>query len=166
MLKKGLRAVGVLILLVLVGLGGYVGMQVTAFDRSMAEVHNIPIPDCKRSADPQVVARGKHVSDALAACSVRDCHGPDLGGGRALDAGPLGVFAAPNVTLVAQAYSDGELARLLRYGVKKDGRSLRFMPVQDFAWLADADLIALVSYIRSLPVVDRPAGVMKVGILA
>jgi hypothetical protein len=74
--------------------------------------------------------------------------------------GPVATLTGPNVTPhgIALAYSDGQLARLLRDGVKLDGRSLRFMPVQDFGWLPDADVLAMVSYLRTVPPVDRPNG--------
>jgi mono/diheme cytochrome c family protein len=113
------------------------------------------------------VARGKHVVDAVVGCSAAGCHGPDLGGGKPLAMGPLGEFDAPNITPsgVQAAYSDGELGRLIRHGVKKDGRSLRMMPAQDFCWLSDSDLAAVVSYLRTVPAVDRPNGVVKVGLL-
>jgi mono/diheme cytochrome c family protein len=64
------------------------------------------------------------------------------------------------------AYTDGELMRLLTHGIKKDGRSVQFMPVQDFNWLPDDDLLAIISYLRSLPAVERPNGLTKMRTLA
>jgi mono/diheme cytochrome c family protein len=74
-------------------------------------------------------------------------------------------MAAPNMTLAAKAYSDGELVRLVKHGIKKDGRSVRFMPCTDFSWLPEADVVAIVSYVRSVPQVDRPNGPMELGLL-
>jgi hypothetical protein len=78
--------------------------------------------------------------------------------------GPVGHFNAPNITTgnLGAAYTDGELFRLLRHGIKKDGRSVRFMPVQDANWLPDADVVAMISYLRSRPAVDRPNGVSQI----
>ena len=39
-------------------------------------------------------------------------------------------------------------------------------PAQDFSWLPDADVVALVSYVRSLPGVDRPNGPIQMGMIA
>jgi hypothetical protein len=39
---------------------------------------------------------------------------------------------------------------------------VRFMPVQDFNWLPDHDVAAMVSYLRTVPSVDRPNGVITV----
>jgi hypothetical protein len=82
--------------------------------------------------------------------------------------GPLGTLSGPNITGggVLALYSDGEIARLIRSGVKKDGRSALFMPAQDFCWLPDSDVTAVISFLRSLPKVDKPSGPMKLGFLA
>jgi mono/diheme cytochrome c family protein len=115
-----------------------------------------------------VIARGKHLAEAVMPCAIADCHGPDLAGGKSLELGPLGTLTAPNITKagLGAAYSDGEFARLLRHGIKKDGRSLRFMPVQETTWMPDSDLVAIVSYLRSMPAVDKPNGPIDVRTMA
>jgi hypothetical protein len=140
--------------------GVFAGVQSSAFDASLDKVYDVPVPNVARSTDPAVIARGKHVVLALAGCASADCHGADLGGGRTVDFGPLGRFAGPNISSggLGVAYTDGELARLIRHGIKRDGRSVRFMPVQDFRWLPDDDVAAAVSYLRSAPSVDRANG--------
>jgi len=165
MLKKVLIAIGVLVVVVLASAGGFVWTQVSAFDRSMERVYDVPVPAVTRSMDPAVIARGDHLAHSLAGCALADCHGADMGGGRALPMGPLGTVTAPNATLLAMAYSDGELARLIRHGVRRDGRSVRFMPVSDFAWLPDDDVLALVSWVRTLPAIARPNGEFHLGVL-
>jgi hypothetical protein len=161
-----LKWVGVVVVVAIAGVAGFFGMQVRAFNRSVDRVYDIAIPNVTRSTDPAVLARGEHLAHSIAACATRDCHGSDMGGGRVIDAGPIGTFAAPNVTLVALAYSDGELARLIRHGVKRDGRTVLFMPSQDFSWLPDDDVTAIVSWIRSLPQVSRTAGSLRLTALA
>jgi hypothetical protein len=80
--------------------------------------------------------------------------------------GPAGTFTAPNITGDRlAAYSDQELARLLRYGVKKDGTSVLMMPVQNFSWLPDGDLGALISWLRTAPAVIRADGPMDVTVV-
>jgi mono/diheme cytochrome c family protein len=64
---------------------------------------------------------------------------------------PVGVFRAPNITPDRDTgigrYSDEELARMLRFGVRPNGETvLPFMPFQN---LSDEDLTALISYLRS-----------------
>jgi mono/diheme cytochrome c family protein len=141
--------------------------QVRAFDASVGRVHDEPLPHVVASTAPAVVARGKHLAESLGGCTAGDCHGSDLAGGRTLAMGPVGTVSAPNITPggMLAVYSDGELARLVRTGIKKDCRSVLMMPVQDFYWLSDADLTALVSYLRSVAPSDKPNGVTRVGIL-
>jgi cytochrome c553 len=159
-------AVGVAAVVVLGagGAGAYVHSQTAAFDESMEKVYAVPVPAVTRSTDPAVLARGKHVAESVAACAATQCHGADFGGGDAIDMGPVGLLTGPNVSEggLGAAYSDGELVRLIKHGIKKDGRSLRFMPASDFCWLPDDDALAVVSYLRSMPPVDRPNGMMEV----
>src|SRR5579883_2483690 len=160
-------ALGLLVVLVVVlGAGGvFVATQASAFDASMDKVYDVPLPNVTRSTDEAVIARGKHLAESVAGCAIRDCHGIDLGGGRTVEAGPLMTFTGPNITSggLGAAYSDAELARIIRHGIKKDGRSVRFMPAQDIAWLPEGDVVAIVSYVRTLPALDKPNGpvVMK-----
>ncbi len=81
--------------------------------------------------------------------------------------GPVGTMSGPNITprgLLA-VYSDADLARLIRHGVKKDARSVRMMPVQDSYWFPDDDVNALVSYLRTVPPSDRANAPTRVGVI-
>ena len=162
-----LTGMAALIGILALGAGSYAYMQCAAFDASLDKVYDLPIPSLVRSSDPAVVARGDHLVHSLAGCAVSDCHGADLGGGRIVDIGPVGQMSGPNITSagLGAAYSDGELARIIRHGVKKDGRSVRLMPAQDLSWLPDSDVVAILSYLRTVPNVDRPSGSTFVGTL-
>lgn len=166
-LKRVLKVVGGVLVLGVLGASGFAYANVSRFDASMERVYDVPAPDLRASTDAASLLRGKHLVESIGACSASNCHGADLGGGTPIVMGPVGTMAAPNVTPhgLAVAYTDGELARLLRFGIKKDGRSVRFMPVQDFDWMSDADLTAIVSYLRSVPPVDRPNGGTSLGVL-
>ena len=167
LLKKTLVSIGAVFGAVIVGGGAFVGLQVRAFAASTDKVYDVPIPHVTRSSDPLVLARGKHIAESLAACTVSDCHGPDLAGGNTVKIGPLANFTAPNISAagLGAAYSDGELMRLLRHGIKRDGRSVRFMPVPDFNWLSDDDFAAVISYVRSFPPVQKPNGPVEISVL-
>lgn len=160
MIKRGLLGAGLLVGVALTGGAGYVTLQTSRFDASLDKIYEVPLPAVAASRDPAVIERGKHVAESLGGCASSHCHGADLGGGEPIVIGPVGTFVGPNITTASMGavYSDGELARLIRHGLKKDGRSLRFMPVQDFAWLPDSDILAVVSYLRAAPPVDRPCG--------
>lgn len=108
------------------------------------------------STDPVVIARGQHIANAIAVCV--ECHGENLGGSILLDDPALGRIVAPNLTRGqngrGNALSDADMARVLRYGVKPDGTSVKIMPADDYTHLNDADLTAVISWVRSLPPVD------------
>ncbi len=141
---------------------GYVLFQGRAYDQSMDKVYDVPLREIARSTDPTVLARGKHLAETMMPCL--DCHAEDLAGGHVEDVGPIMVVGAPNITAggLGAAYTDAELFRLLRHGVKMDDRSVRLMPVQEWNWLPDADLVAAISFVRSMPASDRPSPAMRI----
>jgi hypothetical protein len=157
-LKRALLGLAAVVGVAGVILAVFVLVECSRFDTSLDKVYDVPVPTVTRSTDPTVLARGKHLVESIAACASADCHGADLGGGRPIEMGPLGTLTGPNITIVRIAYSDGELARLIQHGIKKDGRGVRLMPSQDFGWLPDVDVAAIVSYLRTVPEVDRPNG--------
>jgi hypothetical protein len=161
-MKRWLKRIGgglLAVVGVVVVVGGiYVRREVSAYNASIEKVYDLaPLP-LTRSADPAVVARGKHLAFSLMGCALNDCHGPDLGGGKVTDGGPVGTMVAPNITRILPVYSDGELARLIRHAVKKDQRTVRFMSVENFNWVSDADVVAVISYVRTVPEVERTTG--------
>jgi mono/diheme cytochrome c family protein len=167
-MRRWLKRIGLgllaLMLLVLAVGGLYVLTKTSAYNASLDKVYPIaPLDKIVRSSDPAVIARGKHLVASLAGCALKDCHGPDLGGGRVTDGGPIGTMQAPNITQLLPAYSDGELARLIRHGIKKDQRTVRFMSMQEVNWMTDADLVAVISYVRTVRPVARPSGVVDIG---
>jgi mono/diheme cytochrome c family protein len=167
MLKKVLIGAGIFLLVVLLGASGFAYVQASAFDASMAKLYSVQPPSITASTDPQVIARGQHLAASLGGCF--GCHGDDLGGKPGEDMGPLGAVSASNLTKgkggVGTRYSDAQLARVLRHGIKADGHSLRFMPAQDMSWWPDDDLTAMVSYVRSMPPVDRTLPPSHVGLI-
>lgn len=109
------------------------------------------------TSDPAQVARGQHLATAVAKCA--DCHTEDLGGKVFIEPGPMGTVIAPNLTTgrggVLASYSDAQLETAIRHGVGRDGRGLLIMPSDEYQNLGDADVSAIIAYLRSLPAVDR-----------
>lgn len=156
LVKRIAKVFFAVVALVLVAGGVFAFAQVRAYDASMDKVYEVPPMGVTASKDPAVVARGEHLAKSLAGCATHDCHGADFGAGRTIEMGPVATLASPNITQTMAVYSDGELARLIRHGIKKDGRSVTFMPVMDFNWLPDSDVVAIVSYLRTVPIIERP----------
>ena len=60
--------------------------------------------------------------------------------------------AAPNVPSRIASLSDAEFAGFMRSGVRKNGTSPFIMPPPGFYHMSDADLGAIIAYLRTLPV--------------
>jgi len=158
-MKKFLRIlkwVGIVVVVVLVGVVSTVLLRKN-------RTYDAPYPDIHASKDSAVIARGKYLVNGPAHCA--HCHTPNdqmskvdageivpMTGGHKFEFGSVAIMYTPNLTSDKEtgigAYSDGELARALRYGVKRDGTPLfDIMPFYD---ISENDLTAIVSYLRTL----------------
>ena len=101
--------------------------------------YDAPIPDLHASKDSLVISKGKHLVFTTAHCV--ECHFKpgdslkvvsgeevDMAGGGFPFKFPGGVFYASNISSDKETgignYTDGEIARMLRYGIKRDGSVL------------------------------------------
>lgn len=79
-------------------------------------------------------------------------HTPPLVGGYAFDV-PGGHVRTPNITMDETtgvgAWTDADIMRALRDGRRPDGAAL--LPFMEFQGLSDDDLVAVTSFLRSLP---------------
>ena len=129
---------------------------------------NVPRAAVTVPSDAAAVARGRHLSEAIAVCTV--CHGDDLGGRLAFEHPLLGRGYTPNLTAgrggVGAAYDAADWDRALRHGVDRSGRGLLFMPVDHYQYLSDEDLGAMIAYYRSLPQVDNDRTALELSLLA
>jgi len=154
MLRKIFLIVGSLLLVVVAAGAVYVGArQNLKFDP--------PYPEVIASHDSAVIERGHYIVRVAAPCA--GCHGDPkqsqanangvevpLVGGYAFVI-PPGTFYTRNLTPDSAtglgAVSDKAIARALRFGVGHDGRAL--LPFMEMQGLADDDLQAVVSYLRT-----------------
>jgi len=159
MVRRILRLLGVLctiVVLAVVGLAAYVAI-------TWDKIYDAPTPAVKISKDPAVLARGEYLVYGPAHCI--ECHGGSydamqkladgerapLSGGIALPLGPLGVVYAKNLTPDPETgigrYSDGQIARMMRWAVRPDGRAT-VEPMMPFGNMSEDDLNAIISYLR------------------
>src|SRR5262249_34443686 len=76
-----------------------------------------------------------------------------------LDDPALGRIVAPNLTRLVPAYTDAELVRLIRHGIKRDGTGVFIMPASNLSNISDEDMAAIIAWLRSLkPLPDAVAG--------
>jgi len=145
--------------------GGTLLVIVAAFAVFVASRQHLtfaaPYPKVVASTDSAVVARGHYIVRNVALCAA--CHGDPtqraaymagadvpLVGGRLFDI-PPGKFYTRNLTPDRETglgnVGDSAIARALRHGVGHDGRAL--LPFMEMQGLADDDLEAVVSYLRT-----------------
>ena len=138
-----------------------VGAGVLLADWRSARTIDQPHYPLALRSDAQSVARG-HYLYASRGCA--DCHGADGAGRVFVDADGLRL-AGPNISpgpgSVVTGYRPSDWERTLRHGVKPDGRALRVMPSQDYNRLTDADLGAVVAYVRQLAPAAGGAAVVQ-----
>jgi mono/diheme cytochrome c family protein len=156
----------VVLLAVLVG-GIYLNAQ-----RLQGQRFDNPVLQVTVARTPEQVERGKYLVRSTAACI--GCHAtnltadpPLLDGNRVASLAPLGDFYAPNLTPGGRLkdWTDGDVVRAIREGVSKDGRGLLLMPSENYRNLADADVQAIVAYLRSQPAVNKELPPVRLGFL-
>ena len=120
-------------------------------------------PNLTVAATPEQIARGEYLVN-LSCVSCHSAVGPDgnpteqqpLTGGWNIAAAEgfdfMGDMIAENLTPGGKlaGYSDGDLFRVLRHSVDKDGVKLGFMDFLPYKELSDADTQAIIAYLRSL----------------
>lgn len=124
------------------------------------DVRPVAIP-----ADAQSLERGKYLFSSRGCV---DCHGASGGGREFVNDGRGLRLAGPNITpgegKVVARYTPEDWVRALRHGIKPDGRPLFVMPSEDYNRFTDADLGALVAYVRSLPPQPGGAAVLELSL--
>ena len=150
-----------------IGLAGVVALLLLAATviyalsaRILHKTYAVPLVEIAVPSGPAAVAEGRRLA-AIRGCN--GCHGPQLEGDMFLDDPMLARIPAPNLTQVVADYSDAELERLIRHGVRKDGTGVVIMPSSMFAPLSDADLGLIIAYVRSAPPVDHDLPATRIG---
>jgi mono/diheme cytochrome c family protein len=129
---------------------------------------DVPTPNIAASTDPEVIARGRYLVYGPARCS--QCHADYLrenpagntadsvlSGGLHIDFGPMGETYGANLTSHATGLgskSDADIARAIQHAVLSDN-TVGVLMAFDAADLSDADLTAVVSFLRTLPPVEK-----------
>ncbi|HLE15061.1 MAG TPA: hypothetical protein VI776_09955 [Anaerolineales bacterium] len=149
----GIGLGGLVLLLILILVGLIIYGQVS-FKRTLDR----PVPVINADTSPEGVARGEYLLENVMGCD-KACHSPEgnpyLGESEAINFGPVsGVFTVPNLTPDEETglggWSDGEIARAIREGVDREGVELVVMPSYSYHALSDADVAALIGYLRKL----------------
>lgn len=117
--------------------------------------------------DAPLLERGRYLVEVTAACG--NCHTPmgpqgpvagrALAGGTVFDEPPSRAVASnitPDPETGIGRWTDAELARAIREGIRPDGTLIGPpMPFEFYRGLADRDLQAIIAYLRTLPPVHN-----------
>ncbi|MFC3416147.1 c-type cytochrome [Algoriphagus hitonicola] len=152
--------------LLLVLIGGFVLFVLLTWNKT----YQIPYPELKASTDSTVIEKGRYLVHGPAHCSnchvssIKEMIAADAGqniplqGGVEFPLGPIGTLFTRNLTPDPTSgigrYSDAELFRMMRHAVKPDGTATLSI-LMPFWNMADEDLIAVVSYLRSMAPVEN-----------
>jgi cytochrome c553 len=98
--------------------------------------------------DANAIAEGGRLARIL---GCDDCHGREFEGRLFFSERHVADLVAPNLSRLMPAYSDAELARAIRHGVRPDGTGLFVMPSASFYHLSDGDLGRLMAFLRRQP---------------
>ena len=174
-MRKVLKWIGIVLgailgLVLLVAIGVLIYSQIT-FKRTYA---GRPLYPIVADTSPGGVARGKYLMEAVMSCD-QACHSegsaPFAGYVEDVSEGPISaLFAVPNLTPDEEtglgSWTDAEIARAIREGIDKDGKALIIMPSASYHSLSDADVAAVVGYLRSLEPVRNEIPPLQVNMVA
>jgi len=154
-----------LLVIILIAVGGFLLYVQTHYNQSFDESH--PVKELKVKSDSSIIEHGRYLVYGPAHCA--HCHTaleniPELekgvevpmSGGFVFEL-PLGNVYTPNITSDKETgignHSDGELYRMLRHNVRKDGAAcLELMP---FFNMSDEDIHAVIAFLRTVPPVKN-----------
>lgn len=151
-----------------IGLLGLAGLAAAALviaaqlgERKAQRRIDVALPPLAQHVEAADVERGRYLYRSR---GCADCHGLDGGGLDVIDDGKGLRVHAPNISTAAGsptlAYSEADWQRTVRHGVAPSRRPLLIMPSEDYNRLTDADLTALVAYVRQLP--PAPGGAAEI----
>jgi mono/diheme cytochrome c family protein len=136
--------VGVTVLAALLaGIGYVLGGSLIAREFPRA-TYDIDVP-----TDPASVAEGARLA-SLRGCNA-GCHGPGTEGNVMVAMVDGTRLVAPDLGRLARRYSNAELERIIRRGLRPNGTSLIAMPSAMFQHLSDEDLGRIIAFLRSRP---------------
>lgn len=121
--------------------------------------------DCHTPLKPEYQDPTKLNFDQLKVLSFNGAAAADetrlLAGGRAFDLGPIGILLTRNITPDEEtglgSWTDEQIKLAVKTGVDKNGKVLfPVMPYHVYNGMADADVDAVVAYLRSVNAVNNP----------
>jgi mono/diheme cytochrome c family protein len=173
--RRILKIVGLIIGVFVLLLAGLLGYAMWRYDAPVGR----GVRAVQAKSDSMTIARGEFLYKNSLQCWM--CHSPGQNpmappsGGMKFDlttmSPALGVYYAKNITPDREtgigSWTDGEIVRAIREGLRKDNTVLfPIMPVDPLSGLSDNDVLAIVSYMRTLPAVRNKVPQREVSLFA
>jgi mono/diheme cytochrome c family protein len=115
----------------------------------LRRTYDVPLETFVAPSDSASIAAGER--QAILRGCYSGCHGTQLEGGVFFDEPGVARVTAPDLTRVMYTHSDAELERVIRHGVRRNGRSVFAMPSSGFSEMTDEDLADIIAFVRSRP---------------
>jgi cytochrome c553 len=120
------------------------------------KTYNVPLTAIHIPNDTTSIKEGERLT-RIAHCA--HCHGDKFNGGVVAKVDYVAEFIAPNITNLLPGYTDEELQRLIKDGVKKDGQSVYVMPSIMYHGMKEESVAKIIAYLRTLHPLPSSAGV-------
>ncbi len=169
-LFKILKWSGILVLVIITGL-------VIIIYATWQKKFDAPYPNIHSSTDSSIIAHGEYLVYGPAHCAECHLEPKDMAAFLRGEKTPLsggfeykldiGSIYSPNITPDKETgigkYSDAEIARWIRHQVKPNGTTQ--LPFMEYQNLSDADLTAIISYLRSIPPIKHQVPTPQLNLL-
>jgi mono/diheme cytochrome c family protein len=150
--KRWIKRVGVGIAGLVLVAGAALVIAAQLGERKMQRRIDVQVSAVTARTDPPSIERGRYL---YLSRGCMDCHGADGGGRVVVDDGSGLLVKGPDISPgpggVVNEYTDVDWTRVIRHGVKPDGRPVMIMPSEDYNRLTDQDLGSLIGYVRQMP---------------
>lgn len=164
-MRKALKILGcVVVALVVIGALLAFAAQ-TLSERKRERTIDVDVKPLAYVSDEAAIARGKHL---FLSRGCAECHGENGGGHVVIDQGGM-YIKSPNITAgpgsVTAKYTEADWVRTIRHGVNPAKHPMILMPSSDYNQMTDADLAALIAYVRSLPPVPGEGATIRMPLI-
>lgn len=162
-----LKRIGIAVAAIAAALLLAIGTIYLVTSQRFAKTYDIEVETLLIPGDSATVAHGRHI---VLTRGCQECHGENLQGHIFMDNGAMGRIVGSNLTSgeggVGRTFQDADWIRALRHGVGADGKPLLLMPSEEYYFLSDYDLGALIAYLKTLPAQDNVPPESSPGLVA
>lgn len=164
-MRKFLKVLIGLVIAVSVVVAGAAAFAQFGSERKLHRTVDVEVQPVAIPTDAAALERGEYLYKSR---GCAECHGQGGAGATVLDDAGF-MVRAPQIAAGARSatanYTPEDWVRTIRHGVKPNREPAFIMPSEDYNRLTDADVGAIVAYVRSLPPVAGTPAELRVPLL-